>query len=315
MYGQMWVEEDGRCADAKNRHESVIACLKPTEDDELKLRLYYDEVKRFSGADLDVLNQQLSSLQRWFYGMLTEDQERGRQTESIIHDLQIRLQLVLAQAENLYHNLCRINTEHPPVGDFVATAEELLGSVLAMRVLIGNLGRSMPEYQFRPCLLQTLVEEAILMYRAEAERKEVDIRTRLEKPSTIEISRVHLQQAINNLLHNAIKYSFRGRHDRYRFVEVLGKIDGPDYVLTFSNYGVGILPEEFDLIFKPEYRGKLTHEEYRSGSGMGLVIVKEIIEKHHGATKVESAEAGGGAYANKFIVRLPRKQPKREEAK
>jgi signal transduction histidine kinase len=123
------------------------------------------------------------------------------------------------------------------------------------------------------------------------------------------VSRMHLQEAINNLLQNAIKYSFRGAHDRYRYVEIKGGIDEPDCVLTFSNYGIGILSEELDLIFQPGYRGKLTRGEYRSGSGMGLAIAKEVIEKHHGTIEAQSEEKGGGAYVNRFVVRLPLKQP------
>lgn len=315
MYGEMWVEGHPHCAEARNRHDSVIEHLKPTEDDELELRLYYDGVKRFSRANLDALNQQLASLQHWFYGILSEEEERGRQTENIIHDLQTRLQPVLAQAENLYYALCRAAAKPQPVEDLVTTADELLRSVLAMRVPVWNLGEFMPEYQFVVFPLTILVEEANRLYRAEADRKEIYILTRLEKPSSIEMSRVHLQQAINNLLHNAIKYSFYGRYDRERFVEIQGKIEGSDYLLTFSNYGVGILPEEYDLIFQPGYKGKLTYEEHRSGAGIGLTIVKEVIEKHNGTIKVKSVRPDAGAYVNKFVLRLPLKQPKKEEKK
>ena len=310
MYGQMWVEGDHRSAIARMRHESTVRRLQVGEDDELELRIYYDDIKRLSRRDLDLLDGQLSSLQRLYYEMLSEEQERGRQTEEIIHDLQTRLQPVLALAENLYYGICRVSGKYHSLRVLQGTADELLKSALAMRVPIWNLGNFMPEYQFKTCPLEALVEEAIELYSAEAERKEVYIHTELEKPSSIEMSRLHLQHAVNNLLHNAIKYSFRGGHDRYRYVQVLGKIDGTNYVLTFSNFGVGILPEEFDLIFQPGYKGKLTYAEYRSGSGMGLAITKEIIERHHGIIEVESVATGGDAYVNKFVIRLPLKQTK-----
>lgn len=313
VYGQMWVEGDERCTEARDRHEGVIARLQPPEDDELELSVYYDEIKKFSRRDLDALSQQMSSLQHLFYEMMSREQELDRQTESTIHDLQIRLQPVLAHAQNLYNDLGRITTEHPLVGNLLATAEESLGSVLAMRTLVRNLGNFMPEYQFKLCSLEALVEEAVLTYKAEAERKEVDIRVWLEGPSKIEMSREHLQQAISNLMHNAIKYSFSGRHGRYRFVDIRGKTDEPDYLLTFSNYGVGILPEELDRIFEPGYKGELTRKEYRSGSGMGLAITKEVIERHHGTIEIESVETGGDAYVSRFSIRLPLKQPTEEE--
>jgi signal transduction histidine kinase len=310
MYGQMWVKGDGRRAKARDYHERVIARLEPTKDDEQELRFYYDEIKQFSKAELDTLNQQLSLLQRLFYEKLSEEQARSRQAEGVIHELQARLQPALAEAENLYYALCRASTECRPVKPFLPTANKLLNDILAMRTLVRNLGGFMPEYQFKPCWLETLVEQAIALYEPEAERKQVAVLTDLERsPKKIEVSHKHLQEAINNLLHNAIKYSFRGAHDRYRYVEIKGGIDEPDCVLTFSNYGIGILSEELDLIFQPGYRGKLTRGEYRSGSGMGLAIAKEVIEKHHGTIEAQSEEKGGGAYVNRFVVRLPLKQP------
>jgi two-component system OmpR family sensor kinase len=245
--------------------------------------------------------------------MLTNEVELDKHTEQVVHDLQIRLQPILAYAENLYHDLRRIAPESWPIEDTVASADELLQSVLAMRVPIWNLGRFMPAYQFEHYSLAALTERAIKIYKAEAQRKEVDIRARLREPSRIQMSRDHLQHAVNNLLHNAIKYSFYGRYDLDRFVEVSGATDGFDYVLIFSNYGVGILPEEFARIFEPRYQGELTSEEYRSGSGMGLAIAKEIVDKHHGTIEVESQKKGGDAHLNKFIVRLPRIQPMEEE--
>ena len=53
-----------------------------------------------------------------------------------------------------------------------------------------------------------MVMEAVALYKAEAERRCVEIRLDMKESSTIEMSRLHLQQAINNLMHNAVKYSF-----------------------------------------------------------------------------------------------------------
>jgi signal transduction histidine kinase len=310
MYGQMWVEGDGRRAEARKRHERTIKQLRSTEDDELELRVHYDEIKRLSRDKLHMLNQQLSLLQRLFYEKLSEEQARSRQAEGVIHELQARLQPALAEAENLYYALCRASAECRPVKPFLPTANKLLNDILAMRTLVRNLGAFMPEYQLKPCWLETLVEQAVALYEPEAEQKQVAVLTDLERsPKKIEVSRMHLQEAINNLLQNAIKYSFRGAHDRYRYVEIQGKTDEPDYMLTFSNYGVGILQEELDLIFQAGYKGQLTRKEYRSGAGMGLAIAKEVIEKHHGTIKAQSAAKGGGAYVNRFVVRLPLKQP------
>jgi signal transduction histidine kinase len=241
--------------------------------------------------------------------MLSEALELDRHTEIVVHDLQTRLQPILAHAEKLRKGLGQAVAQHSSIETLVTTAEDLFQSVLALRVPIWNLGNFMPHYQFEYHSLAGLVEEAVTLYKAEAERKEVGIRIELKGASRIQMSRTHLQHAISNLLHNAIKYSFYGHDDLDRFVGIRGTTDGLDYVLTFSNYGVGILPEEFELIFEPGYQGKRTYAEYRTGSGMGLTITKEVIEKHHGTIGVESRKMGGEAYQNRFIIRLPFAQP------
>jgi signal transduction histidine kinase len=309
MYGQMWVKGDERCAKARDSHEDIIAFLKPTQTDEQELRFYYNEIKHFTQKEFDTLNEQLSFLQRLFYEKLHEEQERSKQTERIIHELQTRLQPVLAQAELIRYDLLRIKTGCSQVECLLPIANELLGNALAMRALVHNLGDFLPEYQFKELWLRDVVEEAVTLYKAEADRKDVNIVMQLEWPSKIEMSRRHLRQAINNLLHNAIKYSFRGSPNRYRYVNIEGEINGSDYVLIFSNYGIGILPQEMDSIFEPGYQGELTRGEHRSGAGQGLTVVKDIVEKHHGTIKVQSVHKGDEAYVNRFVVRLPLVQP------
>jgi signal transduction histidine kinase len=310
MYGQMCIDGHELCSEARERHESVIEDLRPSEDDELELRVYYDDIERFSGDELDALNQRLSSLQRLFYGMLSEEHEQGRRAESVIHELQTRLQPALAQSENLYYALHRLRTrEHYPVETTLLTADGLLKSLVAMRTVVRNLGKFMPEYEFKRDSLEEVVREAASLYKAEADRRLVQIVIDLEGPSEIEMSRPHLQEAINNLVHNGIKYSFRGGRHRSRYLSIEGRVNRHQYELSFSNYGVGILPEELERVFEPGYKGKLTRGEYRSGAGMGMAIANEIVEKHCGAIEVQSARTDGEAYVNTFTVRLPSRQP------
>jgi signal transduction histidine kinase len=165
------------------------------------------------------------------------------------------------------------------------------------------------------------VVESKRIYEAEAKRKgivlQIDLRPVDGKDAYVELSRDHLQLAFNNLLHNAIKYSFRSAPGRERFVRIRGHQDGQLYSLAIENYGVGILPEEISegLIFEDNYQGKLTDGEFRTGSGKGLFFVKQVIEKHEGTisafceqkSQVESPE--GQPHLVRFIVKLPFQQP------
>jgi signal transduction histidine kinase len=166
-----------------------------------------------------------------------------------------------------------------------------------------------------------LIQEARDLYEGEATRRGIEIRLELQRAhdrnASIYISRRHLQFAINNLLHNSIKYSFRGNSNRRRHVTISGQPDGNYYRLSFTNFGVGILPEEISCnsIFKDGYQGKLTKDEYRSGSGKGLYFVKRIIDRHKGRIEVDSRLRAdeetpeGKPHLNRFTIYLPFEAP------
>jgi signal transduction histidine kinase len=188
--------------------------------------------------------------------------------------------------------------------------------------VIQSMGEFLEEYHFVSRSITALLQQAMGIYAAEAERRAVDIRLHLApvngKMPILEISADHLQYAFNNLVHNAVKYSFRGGPDRPRFVRISGQPAGSLYSITFENYGVGILPEEIEgnLIFKDGYQGELTRKEHRTGSGRGLHFTRRIIERHGGSIRVTSIPKGdqderpeGQPHLNRFVVDLPYQQP------
>ena len=161
------------------------------------------------------------------------------------------------------------------------------------------------------------------MYEAEAGRRGIEIRIYLKeaKEHPLEISRNHMQHALNNLVHNAVKYSFRSGVGRQRFIKIDGYPQKKHYTIEIKNYGVGILPEEIEsgAIFRDGYQGVLTQGEYRTGSGKGLSFVQGVTEHHHGFIEVESRllsdtlEPEGEPHLTRFILHLPYKQPKEKQ--
>ena len=105
-----------------------------------------------------------------------------------------------------------------------------------------------------------------------------------------------LVQALVNLLDNAVKYSGRAKDIRVR----LGQQDG-FLSIAVTDYGLGIPREQHQKIFEKFYRVTtgLVHEV--KGSGLGLSIVKHVVEAHHGQVRVESQEGQGST----FTILLP----------
>jgi len=105
-----------------------------------------------------------------------------------------------------------------------------------------------------------------------------------------------LEGAIINLISNAIKYSPDGGP-----VEVAIRCQDQAITLTVKDQGIGIAPDHVPHIFEPFYRVRIPATQRIEGSGLGLSIVKAIVEKHGGTVFVESVVGEGST----FGFRLP----------
>ena len=112
----------------------------------------------------------------------------------------------------------------------------------------------------------------------------------------IKSSDVYLPQAITNLIDNAIKYTEHGS------VTVHVSQDGNDAVLAVSDTGIGVSPEEAKKLWAKFSRAQNAKDMYTDGSGLGLFIVKKVIEGHSGGSVFMTSEAKKGST---FGFRLP----------
>jgi two-component system phosphate regulon sensor histidine kinase PhoR len=107
-----------------------------------------------------------------------------------------------------------------------------------------------------------------------------------------------IEQVMHNLLDNACKYSGDSRE-----IEVLLLSKGNKIIISVRDNGVGIRKEDHDKIFSRFYRAGEELTQTVKGSGIGLTIVKQIVEAHHGEITVESGPGKGST----FTVILPMK--------
>lgn len=108
-------------------------------------------------------------------------------------------------------------------------------------------------------------------------------------------------QVLDNLVSNAIKYTTRG-------VIRIGldmSADQANALITVSDEGEGIAPEERDYLFNPFYRSRTASESAVPGLGLGLFICAELIRAHDGTIEIDDAPGGG----TEFTIVLPRRMP------
>jgi two-component system CheB/CheR fusion protein len=123
-------------------------------------------------------------------------------------------------------------------------------------------------------------------------------------PLWVDADRTRLAQVIGNLLGNALKFTPRGGH-----VTITLRSDLGQAILTVRDDGIGIAPEMQPHLFEPFVQAAQSLDRSRGGLGLGLSMVKGLLELHRGTVEVSSPGVGKGAV---FTVRLPRARPPSE---
>jgi signal transduction histidine kinase len=135
--------------------------------------------------------------------------------------------------------------------------------------------------------LADVVERAVDLYRDVADAKLVMLNADTDRAVQVCADRVRLEQVAANLIDNAVKYTPRGGR-----VEVIVKREDGRAVLRVTDSGPGIPADEQPRIWERLFRGDASRAE--RGLGLGLSLVKAIVEAHGGTVGVES-EPGRGA--------------------
>lgn len=140
--------------------------------------------------------------------------------------------------------------------------------------------------------LSELLIDQIEYFQVVAEQEDVWIQSEIESGIKILGDKKLMEQLVINLVVNAIRYQKPGTPGR---INISLTREGMQVVLRIRDTGIGIRQEDLPHIFKRFYRGEVDRSEIK-GTGIGLAIVKEIIEKHKGAIEVESALGGGSCF-------------------
>jgi signal transduction histidine kinase len=116
-----------------------------------------------------------------------------------------------------------------------------------------------------------------------------------------------LQQIVSNLLSNAVKFTPEAGRVA---VDVVS--DATSVRITVTDSGRGIAPHDLPRVFEPFWQADTTLTRTDGGLGLGLAIVRSLVEAHAGTVRAESDGLGHGA---RFIVELPRSVPARPDTR
>jgi signal transduction histidine kinase len=153
--------------------------------------------------------------------------------------------------------------------------------------------------------IEALVKIVLVNTRYSAQTKNHKMASELDLPKSPRLNAdpVLIRQAMENLINNAIKYSDKGGK-----ITVRAYVEGPKFHFSVADTGIGIASEHLPFVFEPFFRVNASAPE--KGSGLGLSLVKTVIERHHGEVWVKSQSGKG----SQFGFWLPLVQPEDDKA-
>jgi two-component system, OmpR family, phosphate regulon sensor histidine kinase PhoR len=140
-------------------------------------------------------------------------------------------------------------------------------------------------------VLDDVIQNAVQIMEAKAEEKKIRIEFQYENSLSAEMDASLLEQAVVNLLDNAIKYSTIGSTIEIHAAERNGEI-----LISIRDHGIGIDDEHIPRLFERFYRVDKARSRKLGGTGLGLAIVKHIMQAHNGKVTVESKPGKGSTF-------------------
>jgi signal transduction histidine kinase len=148
------------------------------------------------------------------------------------------------------------------------------------------------QVETEPVALEDVLDEVLDAMAAQAEDKGIGVTRDVDDQlPSVHVNPRHAKQLWNNLISNAIKYTPDGGQVRISLQEQDGVLVG-----AIEDTGIGIPEDEIRLIFEEFYRSKAAKAQTQLGTGLGLPIVKRILEAYGGSIEVESVPDQGSTF-------------------
>jgi signal transduction histidine kinase len=216
---------------------------------------------------------------------------------TLAHELRTPLNAILGYARMLRRGQLRPE-DHDRAFSTIEQSALAQGRLIADVMEAARVGEGKMVLHCEPLDLAALVERQVFAARPTAAARGVGLKLRVGRgPHVVDGDASRLAQAVSNLLSNALKFT-----PGAGLVTVSLEVCEGDALLVVSDTGEGIAPQALPHLFERFWQADDPHARSRGGLGLGLSIVRDVVELHGGGVRAESAGRGHGAT---FTLTLP----------
>ncbi|HXF74800.1 MAG TPA: ATP-binding protein [Methylomirabilota bacterium] len=213
--------------------------------------------------------------------------------DNVAHDLRTPVMRLRVVAEEALRSDADGQARHEALADCLEETEKLT-LMLDTLMDISEAETGAMKLAIETIDLAALINEVMDLYSYAAEEKGVTVQVRATPALLLRADRMRLRQVIANLVDNAIKYTPEGGRVELETLESDGQA-----LLVVRDTGIGIPAAEIERIWERLYRGDKSRSQ--RGLGLGLSLVKAVVERHQGSVAVQSDPKTGSV----FSVHLP----------
>jgi two-component system sensor histidine kinase GlrK len=251
----------------------------------------------------------------WMAGRLAElDEMKADFIAHVSHDLRTPLTAIQEGTALLLEEIPgRVTAPQREVLEVVRNHSERLFRSISSVLDLSKMEAGMMEYVRVPTDLAPLIDRSVETVRLSAQKKQVQLETTCD-PSLplLSLDEGRLQQVLDNLLGNAVKFTREGGAISISAsLAGAGNGQGRRVEVRVADSGVGIPTDEVERIFERFYQSPSHKGEPSRGTGLGLAIARHVVEAHGGRIWVENREGQGST----FVFILPVNENGQEEKK
>jgi signal transduction histidine kinase len=228
----------------------------------------------------------------WTLREVTADRELDRMRDAFVatvsHELRTPLTSISGFLEMMQEEEQSLGESGKRYLEVIRRSTERLHALVEDLLLIAQIEAKRVELELAPVDVVDLATHSVEDQRPAAEEKRVGVELVADHPSAVWADRTRLNQVLDNLISNAVKFTNEGGSVR---VHVTDTGNGVELVVTDT--GIGIPADEQGQLFSRFFRASTATQHAIPGTGLGLAISRALVEQHGGTIAVESAVGKG----------------------